>query len=257
MENLINSHSTITIEGLTIEENFNISIGQNGNNANYYLHINTTSPIINRPKLTYCLNLPLEYITQYNLIIPSNCASISLLDWYPVSESTKKAIENTKKQEEGSNLVSSNGMSAVISSASGVFLFGLMMIEMIYFLKYINVNYPVNVLALFENKASKYVFFFNHKFDLQEDSKVLPDIYIFYGISPYFLNNTGEKLCQIGALLCCAFAIILVKWLLNGRVRFVSYFFSLLEGIMVWKLILLIIIFALVMILLRIRAIID
>lgn len=236
---LISTYSVITIQGLTNIKNFNISVLQTEKDENYYLQINTTNPIINRPKLKYCLYLPLEYITNFNLIIPYNCTSISLLDWYPLSESNKATIESAKQQSSVNSLLYSSGGSTFLLSNSGIFFFGLIMIDMIYFLKYINVKYPVNALSLFENKPSNYVLFFHYSFALEMDSQALPDIYTFYGVFPYFLNNAGEIICQIGVLLVFVFLIILLNLVLQKRCWIVSKLLSLLKELMVWDIVIL------------------
>ena len=48
--------------------------------------------------MTFCMNFPLEIITQYNLAVVSNCQEIGLLDWYPLSETDLKNIENTRRE---------------------------------------------------------------------------------------------------------------------------------------------------------------
>ena len=185
------------------------------------------------------MNFPLEIITQYNLAIVSNCQEIGLLDWYPLSETDQKNIENTKKQTQVNSVMSANGMSTILASSSGIFLFGLMMMEMIYFLKYINVNYPLNALSLFESKQSSYVLFFQYTFKMEPDSVVLPDIYTYYKVSPYFLNNTGEVLSEISAVVFIAIAILCLNMFIHGRLWFVSTIFSYIGRILIWELVIL------------------
>ena len=239
-ENIVKFYSSIIIEGLTYQKNYNISIVQNNNqNDIYSININSSSAIINRPKLTYCINISQEVIIREKLTIPTNCDTIALLDWYILSESEQKTIENTVKQTAGNNFVSANGMSSLLASSSGIFLFGLMMIEMIYFLKYIKVNYPPNALSLFETKQNSYVLFFRYNFVCEEDLNILPEIYTFYGVSPYFLNNCGEILCQITAVICLSLLMFIISFFFNGRFWLISKIFGLIERIFVWELVIL------------------
>ena len=182
------------------------------------------------------MNFPLEIITQYNLAVVSNCQEIGLFDWYPLSETDQKNIENSKKQTQVNSVMSANGMSTILASSSGIFLFGLMMMEMIYFLKYINVNYPLNALSLFESKQSSYVLFFQYSFKMEPDSFVLPDIYTYYQVSPYFLNNTGEVLSEIFAVFVIAIAILCLNMFIHGRIWFVSTLFGFIGRILIWEL---------------------
>ena len=205
----------------------------------YYIQIITSKGLINRPKLTYCLNLPQESITKYSLMMPINCESITLIDWSPVSESVKETIENSKKQGAGSSFITSNGISAVIASMSGMFLFGLMMIEMIYLLKYVNVYYPINALALFENKQSIYTLFFQYKFVQMEDINVLPETFIYYGVSPYFLNNCGEILCQIAALIIFCILLFGMEFLFRGKFGFITNIINVIKSFFIWDMVIL------------------
>ena len=234
----LKTFSSVSIQGIVTKTDFNFSFTQN-DDLNYIININTTKPIINRPKFTFCMNFPLEIITQFNLIIVSNCQEINLLDWYPLSESDQKSIENTKKQSQVNSVVSANGMSAILASSSGIFLFGLMMIEMIYFLKYIDVNYPLNALSLFESKQSSYVLFFRYTFRMEPDSYVMPDIYTYYGVSPYFFNNTGEILSEISAVVVLAFFIMTLNIFMQNKLWFFSKIFSLIGDLLIWELVIL------------------
>lgn len=231
----LETYSKIEIEDFTSGLDYNKTILKNGDDTHFYIEINTTKPILNGPKLTYCLNLPKELISLFNLLIQPNCDSITLQDWYPLSESTKKSIESAKKQGEVNNMMSSNGMSTILASTSGIFLFGLMMIEMIYFLKYINVNYPMNALAFFESQQPPYVLFFHYDFISDEDLKVLPDIYSYYGVSPYFLNNCGEILCQISAVFFFAMVMLTITYLLTKRIFIVTFLITMIKGMFVWE----------------------
>ena len=235
----VSTYSSVTISSLTPKQ-FNYTVNKSSSIIDYIITIKPAKSIINGPTLTYCINLPDEIIAKNNIMVLTKCDSISLMDWYPLSESDQKAIESTKKQAEMGNIASSNGMSAILASSSGIFLFGLMMIEMIYFLKYINVKYPVNALALFENKPSTYILFFHYKFPVEpEDLGSLPRIYNYYEVSPHFLNNVGEILSQIAALLVFTVFLMGLNCLIHRRLWIVSQLLGSLEGFLVWEIVIL------------------
>lgn len=219
---------------------FNTTITKTTTNKSYSIEIIPSKPLINGPKLSYCISLTQELLLTYSIVIPQNCDSIPLLDWYPLSESTKASIATAKKQSETSNLMSSNGVSSILSSISGVFLFGLMMIEMIYFLKYIKANFPMNAISLFENKQSQTnVFFQKNAAVPDEDYTVLPRIYSYYGVSPLFINNCGEILCQISAIFFGAMIMILINHVFTSRFKILTFLLKMVKNFFVWEMTLL------------------
>jgi len=75
--------------------------------------------------------------------MPSKSSTIRLFDYYPLSESTKQLAASINSQIGPSQTIAlgSGYGSSFLPSGCSLFVQGLMMVEMIFYLKYIDINY--------------------------------------------------------------------------------------------------------------------
>jgi len=203
--------SSITISSLNPTE-FNWSL-HNSTAQTLTLTLFPTQPIVVGPILNYSLNLSDFFLITNNLYMPSKSCTIQLADYYPMSDTAKATSASISSQVATSQTVAQSAgyASTFLSSSSSLFVQGLMLVEMIFCLKYINVNYPPTVVEMFETKNSNPSFIFQMNFvDDPKDKGIIPQLFQHYNVSVYFLNNVGEALCQICAIILIATFVLLI-----------------------------------------------
>lgn len=240
MKTNISKFSSISIEGLKSKD-FNYSIySANSNSENFEISIKINKSIALGPKLTYIIDIPEDLIIIENVLVISNKAEISLFDYIILSEGEKNMIENAATQSKATSYVATSAAYANTAFASGtpMFLQGLMLTELIYLIKYIDIKYPPNVLEIFKSNNQLTTFFFFYKFEEnQGDQNTLPLLFRYYGVSPYFLENNGEIICKNLFILTVVFILIeLVSE--NKSKSFVIKFLKFIYSIVVWELVL-------------------
>jgi len=202
-QNLYN-FSSISITSFNHNDfNYTLSVDNSTTSqTKFFIALSSSKPFINKPLLKYHFNLSDLLLLENNLYMPIRTASLQLMEYYPISESDKKTSSSINSQTEtGQNIAQGIGYSATFISSSSMFVNGLMLVEMIFLMKFININYPAIVIEMFEKpKANtKLIFQFNF-IDAPQDSNILPSMFSHYKVSVYFLNNVGEALCQICAI---------------------------------------------------------
>ena len=217
----------------------NISIQQKANKASFLITLKTNVSIIGHPTLNYSFIVAPDVLLLENLVVTSNSAQINLKDYHILSQNDQNAIESTKSQTKATSYLATASVYVSNAAASGTptLLKGMMLIELIYLIKYVNINYPPNVLEIFQNQ-NKMTMFFNHPFKIwQVDENKLPENYIAYGVSPYFLDNAGDIICQVLLVLTIVvlLTIIVEKW--QGR-NIIFRIISLIHSLAVWEIVL-------------------
>ena len=144
-------------------------------------------------------DLPEEALISNQYLLEKDEESIELQDCYSISETEKKILETVSG-------VSSTASSAteiitilttILNSDSTYAFRSLMLIELVYLLKYLDITYPPNVLVLF-NSSYKSTNFIKAKLEEHpNDSKQVIGNFKIYGISAYAVNNVGEATLQI------------------------------------------------------------
>lgn len=159
-------------------------------------------PLIGRKVLTVQTNFSDEYIVYYNLINSSSQTSIPLMDDYKtLSPEDIKKINDLLQGDDVNEVFTTTSLvvfcffpsQGKISSV----LRGLMLAEMTFLLKFINLNYPENLREYFYDRAnSTSPIFYKFKFNSYDDNTKIPPIFQLYDYSPFFLDNAGDLLFQ-------------------------------------------------------------
>ena len=139
------------------------------------------------------------------------------MDYYNLDEATKASINETSETSNNGNIILFFGMLAnsIIGSQAGLLLKGLMLNDLIHLTKFINNNYPPNMIFLYLSRTSLSSWINLPKID---DSKNfdIPPLLRLYKISPYFLNNFGKELFQISlTYLIGLFCYLVLKRFVN------------------------------------------
>lgn len=199
--------SLITIEGFnTSDFNYSITKAQ-GYTDVFYINLNFSISFSNKPLLTLNLNPPASY--QYDqstsLRLSTTEVHVNLADHYELSQSTKQLVEDTNSATNSLSDAAGTAFAANnFVSAGGAFAIrSLVSMDVIRFLRFFLVDYPPNVLAMFQTNLPTSDFIPNVQMEENEDEGVqLPEIFQSYDLSIYIFNNTGnvliESFCYIG-----------------------------------------------------------
>ena len=144
--------------------------------------------------------------TEY-FVIREDQVSIKLMDYYLLDETTKENIKGTVEITSLGSTASIISMylnSFLQSDASFAFRL-IMIIEYIYILRNIEVNYPINAIEMFRNKIEPNKVFMKHHIEIDKSEKhLIGGVLELYEISPYFINNFGELLINLLIILVSA-----------------------------------------------------
>ena len=84
-------------------------------------------------------------------------------------------------------------------------------------LKFMDIDYPPNIHEFYLHQyafETKWLYFYKFKKDTLRDLKLITDNFELYKISPYFLDNIGDKLARLLIiLLICGIIYIINKHL--------------------------------------------
>ena len=190
----IKTHHNLTIQPFpTVFQSYKIQLENSDDTSiiliGIFLHFNQSA--IGNYKLVMNFNETETDSFQLN----KNQISLKLMDYYQLDDSSKENINNTVKFSTSGNLASGISMylNTFLQSDSSFTFRTFMIIEYIYILRFINLNYPINVIEFFRNKISSPKFFLKHDIENEKSDKFLIEgILQLYGVNSYFLNNFGE-----------------------------------------------------------------
>ena len=204
----IKNYSSVNISSLNnFDFNYSFSFDNNLTKSNFYLKLKTNDNFANRPNLVYLFNVSDLFLLKNNLTMPIKTASIILKPYYPMSESEKSlaASINSQTKSMDSTVQGVGYASTFFSSCSSLFVNGLLLVEMIFLLKFVEISYPPMVIQMFESRTSSPKLLFDFTFiNNPSDSLAVPQLFQHYNVSVYFLNNVGEIVCEMGLLIFIA-----------------------------------------------------
>lgn len=130
--------------------------------------------------------------------------SQKMLNYYILDDSTESAINNSVSLSIGGSVAAIGSMyvNSFLHSDSSFAFRALMIIEFIYILRFIDLNYPPNAIEMFENKVEPAKFFLKKAIpvDPQEQKLIEGGTLELYEVNPYFLNNFGEILINLAII---------------------------------------------------------
>ena len=163
--------------------------------------------------------------------------TVPILNYYILSDSEKKAVENTKKSSEisASTATSATSVASVANSGSSLAYSALLLMKFIKFLKFLNINYPPNALAVFEAELN----FFDvlPSFKINHDDNPVDMKFDYYGVDNYVLNNRGMLLCQNFIVISVAlfFNFLFNKGYLKISCVFLNKFLAMVYETLCWN----------------------
>ena len=207
----------------------------------YQLILEFNSTVTNHPLLTLTLHLPPQciYNTSNNLKLTTKKLTINLLDQYALDASTKSLIANTKQTTESMNSAASNAFVAnnMIPSGASFAFRCLISMDTIRFLRFFIIDYPPNVLAMFQTNLPTSDIIPNINLDENPEDGSLPDIFQNYNISIYIFNNCGNNLIELLSYIVLGFGVMIVMKVFFRKIesKLLKVFFIILKTIFVWN----------------------
>ena len=192
-------HVTDIFQVLISNHNFIYDFSYGGSNIfsiNFIFH----DYIIGGPQLVIKKNVSLEYNILYHIIWVNEMATIKMTDCYQLSSNEQSISASTNDMSLMADIFNQCNLyiNIVLNGQSSFLIQGLMLLNLINILKYISINYPPNVISMFNVRKSNGNMFGLPEINIDEtDSLVLPQIFIQYEVSEYYLNNEGSFLCQV------------------------------------------------------------
>jgi len=208
-EQNVKNHSLITITSFDSKDyNYSLTPKNSIETQKFLITLSTLKDFVNGPLLIYTFNISDYFLLQNNFYLPIRTTSLKLNEYHvsklAVSINSQISSSQTITQGAGS-------ASTLFASSSGLFIQGIMLSDMIFLLKYIDINYPANVRQMFDSESKKATLIFHFDFiDKDKDSQVMPLLFQHYKVSVYFLNNVGEALCQILAIALISYFFLLI-----------------------------------------------
>lgn len=230
----------LSIDKLThgLDYLYSLSMDQTSNTISIVFSYKTQ--IIGGPYLHISLNnsvyTALLYENKTSYLLPHSY-NIKLLDYYFLTESQEQTITSTAQVVQSTAPLSSIAayVSMLMSPGSTFAIRGMLLMNIVQLLKYVDIAYPPNVVTIFRTDNQKFIFR-DQLNDEYEDE--IPKTFQIFRVSPSLLNNSFEDFIVI--------VIFLVSGVLTCFImKFQGYFGKLerlvgpvlfsLKGLFVWN----------------------
>ena len=155
--------------------------------------------------LNQSLYTTINYLNKTAYLVNRNY-DIKLLNYYFLSESVKSAIKTsgtlTKSGSQGSSLAMYASM--FLSPGTSFAIRGMLLMNIIQLLKYLNIAYPPNVITIFKADDQK-ILFTENLIDDNEDK--IPPTFTLYGVSSSIVNNSFDDMFMLWLLVLGAIVV--------------------------------------------------
>lgn len=233
----------ISIDGLNYQNEYKYSLSNKSNTIS--LLFNYSVQVIGGPYLHISLRQSIYMILlfenkTYNL--ENRNYDIKLLDYYFLTVSQIKMINSTAILVGSMSEASSAALyaSILMSPGSSFEIRGMMLMNIIQLLKYLDIAYPPNLVEIFKKDDKKYIF----KDGIIEEKNInIPRTFILFNVSASLLNNSFEDFFFIliflsfGLITCC---LLKSKNIMKNTFKLLELFLIILRNMFVWNSVLMI-----------------
>jgi len=179
----------------------------------YYIQLDFSTSISNHPVLTLNLNPPdaVLYNTSTTLQLSTTKVETSLLDYYALDAAAKAMVDATTSGSDGINSAAGSAFAAnnfLLGSSFGIK--SLVSMDIIRFLRYFLIDYPPNVLAMYQSTMPTSDLVPNVNINEDPADGSLPDIFNNYSLSTYCFNNNGNLLIEASVYASVGILMILL-----------------------------------------------
>lgn len=219
-------------------KNFNFSIQNTSNPLIFNLILSYNVSIIGVHSLNLTFDLPPAIFDTNNTQLQTKTLTTPLINYFLLSDDEQASVSTTKAALTSVSSSTSAGINifAFVNSGSAMLFTVLILMKCITYLKFLNINYPPNVLAVLEVDFSILnilpSFAIDHP-DIPVDLK-----FEFYKMDNYVVNNLGNSLCEKLLIIFIAFSLNF----LNGKCdkilkknKHLSWIFNRIYMVMCWN----------------------
>lgn len=239
----------LTISGVT---NFTYNIATNGKDANgneiLIISFVFFENIINGPILKAQLNFSIEQIMINHLILENKDSDIKMADYY-ITTSQEQAISSS------ANFITFLAdifntcnlyVNILLNGSSSFLIQGLMLLNLIFMLRFLSINYPPNVSSMFNSRVGINNLFNFPQIAIDEiDKDILPLNFQYYKVSEYFINNTSSNIFLL-AFVFIINLLLIMSWKLYKKnckqnnlsacFHYGKFIFIVLKRMLIWSL---------------------
>ena len=193
---VIPNNTLVSILGINFTYNFIAT-----KDKSYVIKFIFNNTFTKKPTCQLLIKTPPEilYNSSNFLSLKSDTVSIVMRNYYAMDNSAKTTIENAKKTTEQMNSISSTATmgNSFLSFGSSMAISIMMSMEIIRFLKYLNIDYPPNVEEMFKSSFRGEGLIPDLIIDVDKNEKAtLPYAFTKYKNSIYSFNNNGNILIE-------------------------------------------------------------
>ena len=229
--------TTISIEGIE-NSSYTFKITQILETDIWIIDFTVNFSIINYPLMCVNLNPPHEILSNFSLKLSNYTLYNRMQYYYYLKSSIINIINVTKTITNDLNSISSNSYFANnIFAISSSYIFQTMIVmDMIKFLRYLDIKYPENVLVIFQASFPIGDLIPNIYLPVDEKEDKMPKIFQDYSISPYNFNNAGNNLIET---MCYWFmgviALVFARFFKSSQNKYVKVSIFLISMIFIWN----------------------
>ena len=194
--------------------NYIFSIENTANPLIFSFSLSYQNSLIGGHQLELSFNLPFEIFDVDPNQLTITKLTISLDNYYILDSDDSSSLQTTTNMVSQSSNPSSASISffSFLNSGSSLIFSGLLLLKSINFLKFLNINYPPNVLAIFDTEIKFSFFIFilpDYEFHHEDDP--CDGKFDFYNEDNYVLNNLGNSFLEKMIILIIALLINFIK----------------------------------------------
>ena len=233
---ILPQHSNVTIENLNFTYEFSLL-----DNDTYLIHFNFNTSFSKKPLCKVHLNIPenLLYEVNSSFTLKENPIVIYLKDYYFLSGQIQDVLQTTKQISTNMNTVASSTTMTnnFMSFGSSFAITAMMSMEVIRFLKFLEIDYPPNVDDMFASGSPVPGIIPNVEMEIDgQETTVLPIIFGKNQVSIYLFNNNGNVLIENFTYFLFAWFIMGINNLINKtKILYAKKIINFIHAIFVWN----------------------
>ena len=191
--------------------NYNFSIQNTSNPLTFNLLLSYNVSLIGVHTLNLDFDLPHEIFDINNHQLTTTSLTTSLLNYYILSEADQTSLASTKQSVSSVASPASASLNSfsLLNSGSSLLFSALVLMKFISFLKFLNINYPPNALAVLE--AEFKLFSFIPSFSIDHINNPVDLKFAHYSIDNYVINNLGNSIVEKLVILLVAVNLNFIK----------------------------------------------
>ena len=194
--------TSLAIEGLS-SKSFNYTIQNTSQYPSFLVNLSMYVTVLGKPLLNISFDIPGYIIYHPTKRLTRKYVTINLVDYYILDSKSSAQIKYMSEIENTLGYVMTNlAFTHGLLNLGSMSYMGLGAINIIKFLRYIQVSYPPQALLIFQGSLSDIKFF-----DLSTNNENLdkmPLNYLKYGIQSNFYTNANDKILKILIVLVLA-----------------------------------------------------